>query len=602
MEIHDLQYKSAYVMTKLNLDSTIFNFSKLEIGKMNLYYDEHLDIKSYEKEASSIYLLGYCYDIRDGLKQEENILKELLNSSKLHDDLDYIGGRYILILNTGENQFIYSDPLQVKPLVYHAESESLASHDTLLNYILTEHNYEITKPSGYKNNSLDYTQFVEIKKYNPSLYTDFKNFEFIRFYPRTQLETRNVEDVFTEMKPYLDEVIKYLRSLNQTIFVTVTGGIDSRVSASLTRDFSNQLEYLTYTKKRETLDTPLKKLVYRNDEAITAEMKKYLGWNHTIIDLDDYKPSQSEVNTYLKKFNSRHAYSLINYYRDHKKYYKALHIKSTAFGMGKADFSKELDNKEDTHEFYEKCLYGLPRGFKQQPDYNEKIKDFFSRNLMHEGYPMGRHFYDLFYLESRMGNWHSSLTLETDPETDEFILINTRKFIDLIMSPSIDDRRQHKLYKTIINHYWPVLLKFDINKLPKNDKYQLYDATKVELQEIAVLGLNKVSIEKEGNGVIVKPKTKQIYDFEMYTFAITSKTDDNKKIRITSFYKNIKAKDKIKVLIKQAMFVETYDILELNNGIEVDISSGNATISIYYSYNFDKQSWVNAGRLKVEEI
>lgn len=40
-------------------------------------------------------------------------------------------------------------------------------------------------------------------------------------------------------------------------------------------------------------------------------------------------------------------------------------------------------------------------------------------------------------------------------------------------------------------------------------------------------------------------------------------------------------KDKIKVLIKQTMSVETYDILELNNGIEVDISSGNATISIY---------------------
>src|SRR5699024_9308114 len=231
-----------------------------------------------------------------------------------------------------------------------------------------------------------------------------------------------------------------------------------------------------------------------------------------------------------------------------------------------------------------------------------KIKAFSERNKIDEEYPLGSHFYDLFYLESRMGNWHSSLTLETDPETDEFILINTRKFIDLIMSPSIDDRRQHKLYKTIINHYWPVLLKFDINKQQRNDKYQLYDANKIELQEIAVLGLNKVSIEKLTKGVIVKPKTKQIYDFEMYTFAITSKTNDNKKIRITSFYKNIKAKDKIKVLIKQAMSVETYDILELNNGIEVDISSGNATISIYYSYNFDKQSWVNAGRLKVEEI
>lgn len=602
MEIHDLEFKSAYIMTKLNLDNTISNFNKLEIGMMNLYYDNHLDIKSQKEDTTSIYLLGYCYDIRDGLKQEDTILRDLLNSNSIHDELDYIGGRYIIIINKGDNQYIYSDPLQVKPLVYHVESESLASHDTLLSYILSEHNYEITKPSGYKNNSLDYTQFDEIKKYNPSLYTDFKNFKFIRFYPRTQLETRSVNDVFNEMKPYLDEVIKYLRNLKQTIFVTVTGGIDSRVSTSLTRDFSNEVEYLTYTKKRETLDTDLKKLVYRNDEAITAEMKKYLGWNHTIIDLDDYKPSKSEVDTYLKKFNSRHAYSLINYYRDHKKYYKALHIKSTAFGMGKADFSKELDNKEDTHEFYEKCIYGLPRGFKQQPDYNEKIKDFFIRNKMYEGYPMGRHYYDLFYLESRMGNWHSNLTLETDPETDEFILINTRKFIDLIMSPSIDDRRQHKLYKTIINYYWPVLLNFDINKLPKNNNMGLYDESKMEFQEITVLGLNKVSINKDSSSVIVKPKTRQIYDFEMYNFAIINKTNSSKKIKITSFYKNNRAKNKIRVMIKQGMAIETYDILDLNSGIEIDISSDNVTISIYYSYNFDKQSWINAGRLKVEEI
>lgn len=602
MEIHDLEFKSAYIITKLNLDTTISNFNKLEIGMMNLYYDDHLDIKSHEEDTTSIHLLGYCYDIRDGLKQEDTILNDLLNSTRLHDDLDYIGGRYILIINTGDNQYIYSDPLQVKPLVYHVESESLASHDTLLSYILAEHKYEITKPSGYKNNSLDYTQFDEINKYNPSLYTDFKNFEFIRFYPRTQLETRSVDDVFKEMKPYLDEVIKYLRNLKQTIFVTVTGGVDSRVSTSLTRDFSNEVEYLTYTKKRETLDTDLKKLVYRNDQAITAEMKKYLGWNHTIIDLDDYKPSKSEVDTYLKKFNSRHAYSLINYYRDHKKYYKALHVKSTAFGMGKADFSKELDIKEDTHEFYEKCIYGLPRGFKQQQDYNEKLMDFFNRNLMSEGYPMGRHFYDLFYLESRMGNWHSSLTLETDPETDEFILINTRKFIDLIMTPSIDDRRNHQLYKRIINHYWPVLLKFDINKLPNSNKKSLYDDCKMDLNEISIIGLNKVSLVKENNSIVIKPKTKQIYEFDMYTFSVLNNTGKGKKIRLTSFYKNIKAKNKIRVMIKQKMSVKTYDILDLNDGFDVDLSIGNVTVSVYYSYNFDKISWINAGRIKVEEI
>lgn len=166
-----------------------------------------------------------------------------------------------------------------------------------------------------------------------------------------------------------------------------------------------------------------------------------------------------------------------------------------------------------------------------------RIKAFSKRNKIDEEYPLGSHFYDLFYLESKIGKCHSSLTLETCPETDEFIPIN---IIDLIISPSNNDRRQHKLYKAIKNHYWPGLLKFDINKLQKNVKYQLYDATNVELQGISILGLNKVSIEREASSVIVKLKTKQIYNFEMYTFAITSKANDNKKVRITSFYNNAK--------------------------------------------------------------
>src|SRR5699024_2569006 len=383
--------------------------------------------------------------------------------------------------------------------------------------------------------------------------------------------------------------------LNQTIFVTVTGGIDSRVSASLTRDFSNQLEYLTYTKKRETLDTPLKKLVYRNDEAITAEMKKYLGWNHTIIDLDDYKPSQSEVNTYLKKFNSRHAYSLINYYRNHKNYYKALHIKSTAFGMGKADFSKDLDIKEDTHEFYEKCLYGFQAGFKERKDYNQKIQEFFDRNLMTEGYPLGRHYYDLFYLESRMANWHSSLTLETDPETEEFILINSRKFIDFIMQPPINQRREYKLYKTIINYYWPVLLKFGINKLENN----IENKNSQQLSDVRISDFNKISLTKDNEKIIAKPSVKEINNLEFYTFGITGKAGS--KVKIRSYYQNEKARNKIKVIIKEDMDITTYDILDLNDGLILELSKKGISISIVYNYDYKKSSWLHACRLTVEK-
>lgn len=600
MKVKGLNYQSSYLITSLSLDKDLSDFNREVIGNLNLYYDNHLDILSAECADKKIIMLGYCFDIRNGEKNQEKILLDLVNSNNLHEELDYINGRYIFILVTGENQYIYSDALQLKPLVYHAESKSFASHDTLLNHVLSKYNYKITRSSAYKNNSLDYTQYNEIKKYNPSLYTDFKSFEFIRFYPRTKLETKDVKEVFNEIKPYLDETIKYMRNIDRDIFVTVTGGIDSRVSASLTRDFSNEVEYLTYTKKREKLDTKLKKLVYRNDEAITSEMKNYLGWNHSIIDLDDFQPSKDETNVYLKKFNSKHAYSLINYYRDYKKYYKALHIKSTGFGMGKADFPSYLDNSKDTFEFYEKCIHGVPSSFKKASDYNDKLKAFFERNKMFEGHLMERHYYDIFHLESRMGNWHSSLTLETDPETDELIIFNSRKLIDLIMQPSIENRREYKLYKTIINHYWPVLLRFGINKRSVSNNDELYSKNTLEFEEINLIALNKVEFIKEKQNILIKPKTEGIRNFELYSFAVMSSKNEDKKVILRSFYKNKKAKDKIKVIVKQGITINTYDILDLTNGIELDITSDGTTVSVFYDYSYTRPSWVNAGRLSVE--
>ncbi|MFC3900408.1 hypothetical protein [Aliicoccus persicus] len=602
MEVAGLNYKSAYVITKLNLDNNITNYQKIEIGEMNLYYDDHLDITSYTGENAKIYLLGFCYDIRDGLRNEESILKELLESSDIHQDLEFIGGRYILIFDIGSNQFVYSDALQVRPLVYHTESSSLSSHDTLLANLLSSKGFVINGPSKFKNNSLDFTQYDQIKKYNPSLYTDFKNFKFIRFYPRVQLETKSVEEVFVEIKPFLDENIKYLENHKREVYVTVTGGIDSRVSTSLTRDFSNKIEYLTYTRPRDTLKTPLQKLIYKNDAAITLQMKKYMGWNHTIIDLEEYKPNKSEYETFLKMFNSRHSYSLIKYYREKKKYYKALHFKSAAFGLGKADFSRKLDNQEDSYEFYEKCMHGMSSEFKERADYQQQIREYFDRNKITEGLTLGRHFYDLFYLESRIGNWHSNLTLESDPETDEFILINARRIIDLIMSPSKEDRRQYKLYKKIINNYWPVLLKFDVNKFPSNSKYELDYNNRHTLKNISIISLNQILIEDHSNGVIVKPRTDQIQDFEFYTFSVLNNSNVNKKIKIYSYYRKTKARNNIKVLIKQNMEVKTFDILYLNEGHELEIEGkSNLTISIFYSRSFSKSSWITAGRLRIEE-
>lgn len=595
MKIEGLNYYSSYIITEHSFDNVLEDFKKISLNKLNIYYDKNIEVTTAVENNDRLTLIGYCFDIRDSSKNQNIVLTSLLMAGNLHEELDYINGRYILILTRSDNHYIYSDALQLRPLVYHKESGSLASHDSLLNNVLKKTKYNISSPSLGKNNSLDYTQYNEIYKYNPNLYLNYNEFKFIRFYPRREIENKASEQVFLEIKPYLDQISRYLMNVKNNVFLTITGGIDSRVSASLTRDFSNKIEYLTYTKQKEKLDTPLKKLVYRNDESITSEMKRYLGWNHRIIDLDDYKPTKEEISDYLKVFNSRHAYSLINYYRYYRGYYKALHIKSTGFGMGKADFPKNLDEKTDTFEFYEKCLDGLKSGFKNRRDYKKKVKEYFKRNKVLEGFTYGRHYHDLFHLESRMGNWHSTLTLETDPETEEFIIMNSRKLIDLIMQPSINERRNHELYKIIINYYWPVLLKFGVNKIEENIEHK----KTLGLPNIKVLEINKVQLNIQDNAILAIPDVKIISNLEMHTFGITGKVGT--KLIIRSYYKNEKGRNKIKVIVKEGMEINIYDILDINNGLSLEVSEKGVSISIVYNHDYTQSSWIHAGRLTIEK-
>src|SRR5699024_8175867 len=96
------------------------------------------------------------------------------------------------------------------------------------------------------------------------------------------------------------------------------------------------------------------------------------------------------------------------------------------------------------------------------------------------GVGKGRHYFEISHLASRMGNWHSNVTQDTDPELLEFIYVNSRRNIDLLQSPTIQERRDKMLYKKLILNYWPALLfigfnekdlSLDFNKLNLNNEY-----------------------------------------------------------------------------------------------------------------------------------
>src|SRR5699024_6632224 len=105
MKINKLEYQSSYIITDNIFDNILKNYSNAKVSRLNIYYDRHTDILIKELNNKSILLLGYCFDIRSGMKDQEDTLIDLLISKDLHSELDYINGRYIIVIKNEKGEY-----------------------------------------------------------------------------------------------------------------------------------------------------------------------------------------------------------------------------------------------------------------------------------------------------------------------------------------------------------------------------------------------------------------------------------------------------------------------------------------------------------------
>lgn len=592
-------YPHSFILCKdETMIENLSNFDEVKLFEYSLFHSESYSVTVIDKGNVKHMLLGYSLDIRNSKSSDEDILEMLHQSDSVIEDLEYIAGRYIYVKAVSNEMYIYSDASQLLPLVFNKEAQILSSHDNLLAEVLTNNNYEMTRRPLEVHNELDFTRFTEIQKFNPSMRLRTKDFTYRRIYPRTQLATESVNSVYKRMEPYLTEMISWLKENKQPKFLTVTGGIDSRVSAALTKEIEG-LEYLTYFMPDNYIKSSLAKTIYAVDKNITTQMKDNLQWNHEILDLTEIPLSKDELNFYEKYYNSKHGYRLDKYYREYKNYYKTLHIKSTVFGMGKADFPPSLDAKSSSTDYYRRSVHGISKNFEEYYDVEKEIDKYFERNLVEPSVTKGRHYFDLYHLESRMGNWHSSLTLETDPETEEFIFTNSRKLIDLIQLPPIAERRDYSLYKKIINQHWPLLLFFGINT-DENLYEQNSKLTVNKLKHIIVHGNRSMKINKHNSMLTILPADHHINFKQNYYCVVENNSKNSHVVTLRSDYDKESARGSIRVVLRYNNKVEEYDIIDLKNGINISEYGKLVHINILFNKEYDSESWRKAGTLIID--
>lgn len=579
----------------------------IKVNDWTLFHSKDMDVTFREMGNNSIVVLGYMLDIRDGDLTTEKIAEKLVQMNNVDNELDYINGRYVAIINKNSNPYIYTDASALLPINYSHNEKVVSSHDILIEKVLQHNAGTVNQVQDELLGSFDFTRFEEIFKFNPSLKLNLNEYTFERYYPAKEISRKSIDDILKELDLYFREMTKWLKRWDNDIILTLTGGYDSRVSMALTNELSERIEYITYLHPNPKRLSEAAQKIYDIDLFITKALEKNFRINHTQIDLADYNLTVSEREYYKSILQTAHSFSLIDYFKNERKFKKALHIKSTVFGMGKSDFPLNKNHNPETYKEMKEFIHGVSTAALELPNYNDILSDYYKRNLQSEKVGKGRHFFEIFHLESRMGNWHSNVTQETDPELLEFVFVNTRRILDLLQSPSIQERRDKVLYKKIIDKYWPALLFIGFNEKTLNLDYDKLgiDTTKYfngitiyEHSNLAVTEMNERMLE-------IKPANENVGPEFQYVLKAKNKTNHSQKLKLKSLFTKENAREYINVSIMKLneKSLGSMDIVDLSKGTDIKLEPFEEfMLEINYNHRFDKLSWQQAGRIQVSIV
>lgn len=456
----NLKYKRGYIISDEELKVPYY-FKEAKVNKYNIYYDpdNKFSVKYYEDKF--VVLLGNVIDV-----EKKNIdmdiiaydLVKVLNESEIDflSYLDNLAGRHIIFWGDENGSKICSDATGMKIVAYHTNRTLISSHVMLIQEIAKEEENKqfekIIKVTSRYNLPGNITKYENIKILTPNTLFSLNNKTIKRFWPREDIKMLNLEDIVNSIikdsKTQLELISK-----EKNLLLSLTGGMDTRTTLAMAREYVDDIELFTYSFKNAS------KLVYILDYEVAKDIAQKLKLNHKPFCINKGE-NYSQFKEILKSnsFLKQHSHALAKSYYDLYSQRKDLiYIRSNLYEIIRVDY-REVRSSTDSFNLdgIVKCLFMS----------KDKYVYEFCENYMNE-IQMNNIFnydgYDLLYWEQSMGTWFSDLIIESDLSFDSMELINCRRMLEKFLSVSLEDRKSGKIQKEIINKQWPELNDWGIN-------------------------------------------------------------------------------------------------------------------------------------------
>lgn len=462
------QYPYGFVFSELKFNNLPDSYKSVRVlNKFNYYYDAYKNL--YESEGNFVIIHGHFKFISKNTGEEienqelprvllDNYINDRVNFLEL---LNFIGGRYVIIIGNSEYVEAYPDACMCRSIYYTTDKNILASHVEMIvdNYVYDKD--PIVEQASRISFNLTKSPYLGIKSLLPNISVELMSKSTQRFFPRSDNKYNKLDEASKfELveKLWKGQLRHYVENYDNLVF-SITAGSDSRVSFSMAKDFKDKIRFFTYapSDSNDSSDSYFIKTL-SIDKNVVSQFVRDIDFNHKFLIFGDDNKVLTEEEVYVLNKNAvkAHGRFLLKHYNDSFPENEVMHIRANLLEIGRAHFlnndrSSSIESVKNVYDFHLKSYTKVLSKEVIDSVFYEGIEGFHYEKLY------DYHLLDLYYWENRMGRWFSEVLNETDSAFETMLPYNMRAIIDISLSFSLEKRKDDYMFKELVNQNFPTL-------------------------------------------------------------------------------------------------------------------------------------------------
>jgi hypothetical protein len=232
--------------------------------------------------------------------------------------------------------------------------------------------------------------------------------------------------------------------------MSITGGVDSRVSLAASPDAREAIHYFTYQRPDISRDA--------TDVAAASSMASAFRLRHSILRIDPAGATAPLTAVLMEATFLSHGRPIVEAYRSTFPR-DTIHIRSNIGEVGRCHYHRTSVGASVTTSPADITARELAAMWAHRRVAGPVVDAFEDwKTASRFRHIRGFDARDLFYWEHRMSCWHSNVVLESDFAFDTHVLFNSRWILERLLAAPFADRCRGTSFAALVTILWPELL------------------------------------------------------------------------------------------------------------------------------------------------